>query len=329
MGKIIKNYNVKNGFTTMLNDHFKDKRLSWGAIGMLSNAFSLPDNWEFSVMGFKGMHADGEKAVRTLLFELEWFGYLQRHQIRNKKGVILDYDYEFFNTSQKMEFVQPVPKWEDRKKYKQELKIVIVENAVYDMLKMYEDSVNTESHPYRQNADMDNADMDNADMDNADMDKADTVKADTVNEVQLSTKKLSTNNLKQIKSNHLTKSEIQSEFDRIKGTINYNAFVDEPIEIKTLLDDIVNTVVYEVCCVADETQINLGTKVTPAYHSVIILKDIFDKNLNFSIIKTYMDQFYKSGKQVTNASAYHLKSLYRQCLGHSTQGQSKYKNNYN
>jgi len=319
MGKIIKNYNIKNGFTTMLNDHFKDKRLSWGAIGMLSNAFSLPDNWEFSILGFKGMHADGEKAVRTLLFELEWFGYLQRHQIRNSKGIILDYDYEFFNTSQKMEFEQPIPKWEDRKKYKQELKIVIVESAVDDMCEKYEDRINTGSYPYRQNADMDKADMD----------KADTVKADAVNEVQLSTKKLSTYNIKEIKSNHITKSVVQSEFDRIKDRINYNAFVDEPIEIKALLDDIVNTVVCEVYCVADETQINLGTKVKPAYQSIIVLKHIFDKNLNFSIIKTYMGQFYKNGKQVTNASAYHLKSLYRQCLGQSTQGQSKYKNSYN
>ena len=178
MGKIIKNYNVEHGFTTMLNDHFKDKRLSWGAIGMLSNAFSLPDDWDFSVLGFKGMHSDGEKAVRSLLFELEWFGYLRRHQVRNSKGVILDYDYEFFNTSQKKELEEKVPRWEDRKKYMQEMKSVIVENVVDDNSKKSETPVNTETHPYIQNAHMD---------------KADTEIADVVNEGQLITNKLNTN----------------------------------------------------------------------------------------------------------------------------------------
>ena len=111
--------------------------------------------------------------------------------------------------------------------------------------------------------------------------------------------------------------------------INYDSFEDDPIEVHMLLSDIVKTIVYEVYCIDDNAQINFGNKTEPKYHSVITLRDVFDKNLNFSIIKTYMDQFRENGKQVTNASAYHLKSLYRQCLGHSTQGQSKYKNNYN
>lgn len=110
---IIKKYGTE-GFTTLLNNHFKDKRLSWEAVGMLSNVFSLPDTWEFSIAGFQGMHKGGERKVRSCIFELEWFGYLERIKKVRLNGTVYDWDYIFYNISQLPDKKEPVPKWADR-----------------------------------------------------------------------------------------------------------------------------------------------------------------------------------------------------------------------
>ena len=106
MGIIIRNRG-KNTF-------FNDKRLSWAAIGMLSNILYVPSCRDYTIKEFMRMHSDGERAVRTALFELEWFGYLERTQVKNRQGHIIDYEYEFFVESKLPYKCDPVPKWKDR-----------------------------------------------------------------------------------------------------------------------------------------------------------------------------------------------------------------------
>lgn len=89
---VIRVEKTKN-YTVMSNYHFKDRNISWKAKGMLSTFLSLPEDWDYSINGLEAMSTDGNKAVRSGLKELEANGYLTREAIRDKKGIIRDWDY--------------------------------------------------------------------------------------------------------------------------------------------------------------------------------------------------------------------------------------------
>ena len=99
--RVIKNAN----YTTLSNYHFKDKRLSWKAKGLLSTMLSLPDNWDFTVEGLATLSGDGVKSTSSGLKELEEYGYLVREQHRNEKGYYAETCYNVYE--------QPVEKAEE------------------------------------------------------------------------------------------------------------------------------------------------------------------------------------------------------------------------
>ncbi|MDE7019518.1 MAG: helix-turn-helix domain-containing protein, partial [Lachnospiraceae bacterium] len=80
--RVVKNCN----YTTLSNYHFKDRRLSWKAKGLLSTMLSLPDDWNYSIEGLACLSNDGIKATNSGLIELEKYGYLTRNQKRNQNG---------------------------------------------------------------------------------------------------------------------------------------------------------------------------------------------------------------------------------------------------
>lgn len=80
--RVVKNSN----YTTLSNYHFKDKKLSWKAKGLLSTILSLPDDWNYTIEGLSKLSADGIKATNSGLLELERYGYLERKQTRNENG---------------------------------------------------------------------------------------------------------------------------------------------------------------------------------------------------------------------------------------------------
>ncbi|MCR5805559.1 MAG: helix-turn-helix domain-containing protein [Oscillospiraceae bacterium] len=56
---------------------------------------SLPDDWNFSIVGLQKILPDGKDKVRTTLKTLEKKGYLQRNRICDEKGVVVDWKYCF------------------------------------------------------------------------------------------------------------------------------------------------------------------------------------------------------------------------------------------
>ena len=92
---VIRVEKTKN-YTVMSNYHFKDRKISWKAKGLLSTMLSLPEEWDYSIKGLEAMATDGNKAVRSGLKELEENGYLTRVAIRDKKGIIRDWDYTIY-----------------------------------------------------------------------------------------------------------------------------------------------------------------------------------------------------------------------------------------
>lgn len=80
--RVVKNSN----YTTLSNFHFKDKRLSWKAKGLLSTMLSLPEDWNYTIEGLSKLSDDGIKATNSGLLELEKCGYLVRKQSRTSNG---------------------------------------------------------------------------------------------------------------------------------------------------------------------------------------------------------------------------------------------------
>lgn len=87
-------------YTVMSNFHFKEKGMSLKAKGLLSLMLSLPDDWDYSIMGLASLSKDGKESVMGALKELEKFGYLIRTPIRNGNGHFKGYSYDIFEEPQ-------------------------------------------------------------------------------------------------------------------------------------------------------------------------------------------------------------------------------------
>lgn len=83
-------------FTVMSNHHLKNKDLSFRAKGLLSVMLSLPAEWDYTLRGLSQINKEGLDAVRATIRELEAFGYVERHRIRNSKGQLTDTEYAIY-----------------------------------------------------------------------------------------------------------------------------------------------------------------------------------------------------------------------------------------
>ena len=68
-------------FTVMSNYHFREKKMSLKAKGLLSLMLSLPNDWDYSIAGLATLSKDGKDSVMSALKELEQFGYLTRTRL--------------------------------------------------------------------------------------------------------------------------------------------------------------------------------------------------------------------------------------------------------
>lgn len=93
----------KEKFSVIPNEVFWDRRLDYRCRGLLCTLVSLPNGWEFSVVGLAELvhpkdeansRAEGKDAIRAALQRLEELGYLERIMVRNEKGGFLGYDYK-------------------------------------------------------------------------------------------------------------------------------------------------------------------------------------------------------------------------------------------
>lgn len=88
--------NKTNNFTIMSNTHFKEKKMSLKAKGLLSLMLSLPDDWDYSIAGLAALSKDGKDSVMSALSELEKFGYLTRTRMVNSKGQFAGVEYNIY-----------------------------------------------------------------------------------------------------------------------------------------------------------------------------------------------------------------------------------------
>jgi hypothetical protein len=83
-------------FTVMSNHHLRNKELSLKAKGLLTLMLSLPDDWDYSVLGLAAMSKDGKDAVMSTLDELVKHNDLAMTMGRDDKGHITGWDYDVY-----------------------------------------------------------------------------------------------------------------------------------------------------------------------------------------------------------------------------------------
>ena len=92
--------NKTQNYTVMSNHHFKEKKMSLKAKGLLSLMLSLPDDWDYSISGLATLSKDGKDSIMSALAELEKFGYLTRKRLTNDKGQFAGVEYNIFEIPQ-------------------------------------------------------------------------------------------------------------------------------------------------------------------------------------------------------------------------------------
>ena len=90
--------NKNKNYTTMSNYHLKDINLSLKAKGLLSLMLSLPENWDYSVLGLTSICKETKDTVNGVLKELEDNNYLVRKRVYCN-GKISDWEYNIYETN--------------------------------------------------------------------------------------------------------------------------------------------------------------------------------------------------------------------------------------
>lgn len=94
--KVYKN----NNYTVMSNYHFKERKMSLKAKGLLSLMLSLPDDWDYSIGGLVAICKENETAIKSAIAELKEFGYVELIKLTPDKTVSgrFEYIYNIYET---------------------------------------------------------------------------------------------------------------------------------------------------------------------------------------------------------------------------------------
>ena len=87
-------------YTIMSNYHFKEKRLSLRAKGLLSMMLSLPDEWTYSLNGLNSICTESKTTIRNVIKELKELHYLDVIEKRREDGKIY-YEYTIYENPYK------------------------------------------------------------------------------------------------------------------------------------------------------------------------------------------------------------------------------------
>ena len=86
------------GYTITPNFHQRDKTITLTAKGLLSQMFSLPDDWDYTLKGLAYINLEGIDSIRSAIRELEKAGYIIRTRVRDEQGRLRGTSYKVFAT---------------------------------------------------------------------------------------------------------------------------------------------------------------------------------------------------------------------------------------
>lgn len=89
-------------YTVISNYHLKEKEMSLKAKGLLSLMLSLPDNWDYSIIGLVAICKENETAIKNTLSELKSFGYLEviKRMPNETASGRIEYEYVIYEAPQ-------------------------------------------------------------------------------------------------------------------------------------------------------------------------------------------------------------------------------------
>lgn len=92
--------NKTKNYSVISNYHFKDKRLSLKAKGLLSQMLSLPDNWNYTIAGLVAINKENESAIKSALEELKNNDYLVITKLMPNETETgrIEYVYDIYET---------------------------------------------------------------------------------------------------------------------------------------------------------------------------------------------------------------------------------------
>lgn len=111
---IFRVHRTKN-FTTVNNYLIRDGNLTLKDKGMLLVLLSLPDDWEYSVIGLEKICKESKDTINNILNNLEKYEYLERIKLRNNKGQFTEWKYDIYEIPKTM-YYNPYPKNQDMEK---------------------------------------------------------------------------------------------------------------------------------------------------------------------------------------------------------------------
>lgn len=100
--------NKTKDYTIMSNRHFKEKKMSLKAKGLLSMMLSLPADWDYSISGLVAICKENESAIKSTLNELKQFGYLKVTKKMPNETTTgrIEYTYDIFEQPQSKQKVE-------------------------------------------------------------------------------------------------------------------------------------------------------------------------------------------------------------------------------
>lgn len=95
------------GYTVTPNYHQRDKSITLKAKGLLSQMFSLPNDWDFTLKGLAYINYEGIDSIRAAIRELEQAGYIVRTRVRDEKGMLRGTRYKVYAYPRKPTSMKP------------------------------------------------------------------------------------------------------------------------------------------------------------------------------------------------------------------------------
>ena len=97
--------NKTKDYVVMSNHHFKERKMSLKAKGLLSEMLSLPDDWDYSISGLVSINKENETSIKSALNELKEFGYLKVNKLLPNETHTgrIEYVYDIFEKKQEGE----------------------------------------------------------------------------------------------------------------------------------------------------------------------------------------------------------------------------------
>lgn len=83
---VLKNKTKRDNFLVVSKIFLQDQRLSLMERGLLATMHSLPDDWEFTIMGMEKILPDGKYKIKVALDGLVKKGYVSKVQIKDSNG---------------------------------------------------------------------------------------------------------------------------------------------------------------------------------------------------------------------------------------------------